>query len=197
MKIDIKKCMELGIDPNSMTLLTAIKKADSEFYDWFKEECKVNDGSINIYLLDLRNWGYIQLPPTFPYHTFEELVALNKGKKVKDKSDPEFDKFVSEWYALWPFEVKTMGHSVRSGEAGCSSKLKSFFKRTKGKYTKEAVMIATKAYLNYFKQRDYQGIQTAQYFIEKNRSSALESTCEAYLAGKLQDGSVKSNETRL
>jgi hypothetical protein len=185
MKIDIKKCMELGLDPNSMTLLTSIQKADKEVYDYFKPW---SPGSI---LLDLRNKNHILLPTAFPFHTFEELVALNKGKKVKDKSDPEFDKFVDAYYEVFPKGVTSGGYPVRTGKEACKTKLKKFLTENK-EISKELVLKITAFYVSQMKNQDYKGIKLAPNFISKDGISTLLSVYE-YLKSNPKIQSNQSN----
>jgi hypothetical protein len=176
-KINIAECRKKGLDANSLLIMSIIESRNLEDWKWLN--ILIPYERMQKYLTYLYKKGFIT---TGSPYLHDLALVRTKPKKVKDSSD--FGSFVEEWYSLWEKGIETMGHPIRSGQAGCATKLKAFFKTHGTKYSPELVMKVTKDYINYFKNKGYQGIQTAQYFISKNGNSNLESWCERETVGK-------------
>ena len=96
-------------------------------------------------------------------------------KIVKSEDDPS--QWIDEWRDLFPKGVKTAGYSIRGTRGGCIKKMKRFIKNNK-QVTKEQIFNATKLYIEEKKRVRYAYMRIADYFIEKEGGSLLESYIE-------------------
>jgi hypothetical protein len=84
--------------------------------------------------------------------------------------------FVEEWFELWPKGIKSGGYYVKSDKNGCKKNLEKFIKNHP-QISKETILKATKKYIDDMKDRNYQYIKLAPYFIYKDNISLLEGYC--------------------
>lgn len=128
---------------------------------------------------DLITKGFLELsePNKYSWNSINTTTHFKKffrGTKVK--SIVKSLDWLEEWYELFPKGVKAGGYPVRSGLTSCLPKMVAFIKKTN--YSQDIIIKATEYYLSELKKVDYNYIQLAKYFIEKNGNSTLESYCE-------------------
>ncbi len=97
--------------------------------------------------------------------------------KKKVKSEGDTLQWIDEWRDLFPKGVKTAGYAIRGTRGGCIKKMKKFIKNNK-EVTKEQIFNATKLYIEEKKRVRYAYMRIADYFIEKDGGSLLESFIE-------------------
>jgi hypothetical protein len=85
------------------------------------------------------------------------------------------------------------GYAVKSGKASCSTKLRTFLKDHK-EYTQEIVLQATKNYIEKCKFNGYQYMKLANYFINKDGVSVLETWCDQIVSGVVNSRSNFSTD---
>lgn len=93
------------------------------------------------------------------------------------KSEDTISQWIDEWRVLFPKGVKTAGYSIRGTRGGCIKKMKKFIKNNK-EVTKEQIFEATKLYIEEKRRVRYAYMRIADYFIEKDGGSLLESFIE-------------------
>jgi hypothetical protein len=165
MELDIKLLVENKLTPNSYVYL---------YYLVNDMICPIPLPSVS--LTNLENRKYIKI-------LSGRQIARRKARVL---IDPEYvyaepveivENWIEEWRELFPAGVKTGGYYVRGSKAGCLKKMKSFLKLNK-KVTKNQIMSATKLYINESRSRRYSYMKMADYFINKDGTSMLESYLE-------------------
>lgn len=103
----------------------------------------------------------------------EVIEASAKFKKVFKKyiSHVGVEVWINEYRELFPKGHKVFKRLVRGDRNGCIEKMQAFVK-TYPQYTKERIIAVTKQYIFGF-GKSYDGMQCADYFIEKNKISQL------------------------
>ena len=96
------------------------------------------------------------------------FAAAIESEKVAD--------WIDEWRDIWPKGYKSGGKPVRGSKQDCIKKMEVFLKNTD--YTKDDVYAAALAYVLDRKNKGYQYMTIANYFIQKGNDSALEAWCE-------------------
>lgn len=86
------------------------------------------------------------------------------------------ESWIDDWRNIWPKGYKSGGKPLRGTKADCIRKMKAFLRRTN--YTKDDVFTAAQAYILDRKKNNYQYTTIANYFIQKDSDSSLESWCE-------------------
>ena len=129
------------------------------------------------------NFGWIEREGLIKITDTFEFVLLEKGEKIFGKKLDTILELAKEIRDLFPSGVRSGGYLVKSSEIDIADKLKKFFK--KHKYTHEQVIEATKRYIEGKRNANWNYIQQAQYFIEKNGVSNLASEC-----GNLNENSI-------
>ncbi len=190
--INIRTCQKYNIDANSLLFLSIIESQNIDDWNWLLKSMKSQRFQFYIdYLLD-REFIFCHNPEQIGVLSNYRLhVKKKKSNKVADDSD--WEKFVDQFYELWPKGVKSGGYAVRSGKDSCSSKLKTFLKEHK-EYTPLIVLAATENYIQRCKQNNYQFMRLAPYFITKDGISTLQTCCEDVLKGVNYDKSSFSTE---
>jgi len=85
--------------------------------------------------------------------------------------------WMDDWRSLFPQGVKTAGYAIRGTRGGCVKKMKKFMREHK-EVTKEQIFEATKLYVEEKRRVRYAYMRIADYFIEKDGGSLLESYVE-------------------
>lgn len=111
---------------------------------------------------------------------YSKCFITELGKEVLNTlliSDSDNNNiFVEEWFELWPKGIKSGGYYVKSDKNGCKKNLEKFIKNHP-QISKETILKATKKYIDDMKDRNYQYIKLAPYFIYKDNISLLEGYC--------------------
>jgi len=111
---------------------------------------------------------------------FTKCTITNTGKNILTELNElninVNDSFIDEWYDLWPKGIKSGGYYVKTDKNGCKKNLEKFMKNHPN-LSKETILKATKKYIEDMKDRNYQYIKLAPYFIYKDNISLLEGYC--------------------
>ncbi len=103
---------------------------------------------------------------------FKEYIAEPRGSPKTSVGE-----WIDDWYNLFPAKVRSGGYPVKCDKRACLKKLIKFCK-DHPEYDKEIIFNATKFYINSAKNKDYQYMKLAPYFIEKDGISMLSGECE-------------------
>lgn len=114
----------------------------------------------------------------------EESKPMTKAEKVVDVKD-----WIEEYRELFPKGLNQNGYPYRGEKSACLAKMQTFV-RNYG-YSKQEILNATKIMVNRFKLKDYEYMQQAHYFIEKNRVSQLKQFCDMVKDGVVNLDSFK------
>jgi hypothetical protein len=188
-KINIAECRKKGLDANSLLIINIIESRNQEDWSWLIMLLPQERVEKYIAFLIKRNIIEKIEENKTDFHNLR-LVAKKKVK-VKDSSD--FGSFVEEFYNLWPRGIMSGGYAVKSGKASCSTKLRTFLKDHK-EYTQEIVLQATKNYIEKCKFNGYQYMKLANYFINKDGVSVLETWCDQIVSGVVNSRSNFSTD---
>lgn len=111
---------------------------------------------------------------------FSKCFIKENGKillnEINAKTENVNDLFIEEWFELWPKGIKSGGYYVKTDKNGCKKNLEKFIKNHPN-LSKETILKATKKYIEDMKDRNYQYIKLAPYFIYKDNISLLEGYC--------------------
>jgi len=162
--INLQKIKERGLTPTFYVLLLSLYRAEIEF-PWTVEQH---------HLEYLQKLGYLKITPDGPVLTGK--LKLDFPNVVKSL---DIEQWIEEWRALFPAKVESGGRPVKGSKQGCLKKMKSFINKHPD-VTVEEIFEATKIYIFSRKRENYNFMTTADYFIEKNNVSLLESLIEKY-----------------
>jgi hypothetical protein len=116
---------------------------------------------------------------------YSNISLTNKGVSLisnllqeEIKETNSFDLFLNKWYELWPKGIKTGGYYVKTDKNGCGKNLKKFIKNNPS-ITKEEILAGTQRYIESMKERNYDKMKLAPYFIYKDGISTLEGYCNS------------------
>ena len=167
MEVDINLLVETNLTPDEYVFLYYLAK--SQIY------------SVNL-VTDydkLERAGFIKQGDRI--HIRKRGIDLIDNKipvsEKKVKSEDNTLKWIDEWRDLFPKGVRTAGYAIRGTRGGCIKKMKRFIKDHK-EVTKEQIFKATKLYVEEKKRVRYAYMRIADYFIEKDGGSLLESYVE-------------------
>ncbi len=127
-------------------------------------------------------------------------VPWEKGKYLRDiipyievlvEKEEKVEDWIQDWRSLFPKGVKTSGYPVRGSKGGCIKKMKKFMKEHPD-VTKEQIYEATKNYIEKKRREGYSCTKVADHFIEKDKSSILESYIEE-LGEEEENSSIKED----
>lgn len=109
----------------------------------------------------------------------DQVVLRPLGERFLglDSNTDNLIKLAEEMRELFPKGIKSGGYPVRSSVYDIADKLKKFMK--KHTYSNEVILNATKQYLRRKESENWNFVQIAVYFIEKNGVSALAAECES------------------
>tara|TARA_R110002012_G_scaffold74735_1_gene189376 strand:+ start:1950 stop:2513 length:564 start_codon:yes stop_codon:yes gene_type:complete len=114
-------------------------------------------------------------------HIRKRGIDLVNNEKPVVKQESKFvdtvPDWIEEWRGLFPKGIKTAGYSVRGTKGGCVKKMKKFIREHKDT-TKEQIFKATERYVEEKRRVRYGYMRIADYFIEKDGGSLLESYVE-------------------
>ena len=115
------------------------------------------------------------------YDSDVAYVLTTKAKEMLSIKDNmiSMDDFVEAFRNIFPSGVRTAGYLVKGDKNGCKRKLTKFLKENK--VTQEEILEATRRYVNRSKLQNYEKLQLAHNFIEKNGISTLAGELEALL----------------
>lgn len=118
----------------------------------------------------------------FPVQASEEPESVNYVEHLKKDVENNIilnnvDSWIESWRNLFPRGVKTAGYPVRGTLKGCTKKMKKFVKNNPDT-TVEKIFNATKRYIEERRQFKYAYMKIADYFIEKDGGSLLDSYLE-------------------
>tara|TARA_R110000803_G_scaffold71102_4_gene134180 strand:+ start:19137 stop:19754 length:618 start_codon:yes stop_codon:yes gene_type:complete len=173
-----------------MNVLVEHSLTPNEFvYLYYLVNGKMLPITINITLIPLQEKGFIKIMPEGKVQVRQKTINLFKlpitseEKQITEavnnsqKLSTTVDQWISEWRDLFPMKIKTGGYPVRGTKQGCIKKMKSFIKANPG-VTKEMIFKATKRYLEERRQTGYAYMKMADYFINKDGASMLETYIE-------------------
>lgn len=112
--------------------------------------------------------------------TSKNINPTEKFKTIflKSPKDEDFLAFVQSYMELWPKGIKTMGHYIRGDKLDCIKKLRRLF-IDNPEISQDRVLEVTRNYIERFQRRNYEGITTSNYFINREgRGSLLMVECE-------------------
>jgi len=103
-----------------------------------------------------------------------------KSLKTINIEESKIESWIDDWRSIFPKGKTRNGNPIKGSRLNCIKKMNSFIKTYK--FSKITIFKATQNYIDGLKG-DYDYIQTAQNFIEKNRTSNLASYCELIDSG--------------
>jgi len=182
----------LELTPNQYVLAYFIASKDkNSIIDTFflnEDSTKLNHDLYRLY-----QKGYLENEISI-----EEVISLNELKVknifgdekivIQEKIEiSDFDKFIDDWYELWPKGIYTGNpkQPIRSNKLECKTKLTKFLKLHK--YPHQLLIDATKSYIERYKNAGWLYISTASYFIMKTDLGTktvkylLATECDNYL----------------
>jgi hypothetical protein len=138
-------------------------------------------------IFNLIGRGYVKNVANSSHIDAYHLVISTEGKKLLDKrsvssitvKEPEIEKWIDDWRNLFP-SGKSGGYPIKGSRKTCIKKMVSFMKSYG--FDKDTIMDATRLYIDGLKG-NFEYIQGAQYFIEKNKISNLGAFCEEIMEG--------------
>jgi hypothetical protein len=163
--LNLKKLIELKINATQYLLLLAITH---DKLDNMLKYVLFND--LDLYTLQSLKVLEIKDITKLTFSIRPENIA--EAKKLLSIDNIVW---VREWLDLWPEGVKSMGYYVKSNVESVETKMEAFIH--KHDYNKNVIMTATSKYIEEMRHKGWKGMQLAQYFIEKNKSSTLETYC--------------------
>lgn len=115
------------------------------------------------------------------------ILALKYHPKTSktDKITKDFENLLTLYADLWPKKIKTGNRLVRRSANSLRGKLKAFTNLRKD-VTPNEILEATSVYIASAKRQGYDFMQCADYFINKNKSSELESHVDLLKEGNLE-----------
>lgn len=162
--INIDKIYQKGLTPTYYVLLLSLYSKEINFPWEIKKD----------HLLFLQKLGYIKITVDGPILTGKFNIDFKNTINTLD-----VENWIEEWRNLFPAKVESGGRPVKGSKQGCIKKMKSFLKNNP-EVTKEEIFEATRIYVFDRKRNDYKFMVTADYFIEKNNVSLLESLIEKF-----------------
>lgn len=132
-------------------------------YPW-----KIGEGQLKY----LQDGGWLKIGPEGPV-----IRGLFKQKFKKYLTVFEVENWIEDWRNLFPPGVKSCDRPVKGSKSGCLKKMKIFMQANPD-ISKEQVMSATKAYVFEKSLKGFKFITCADYLIEKEGVSLLESLIE-------------------
>jgi len=135
----------------------------------------------------LERMGFIKFKSPNPDEIFfENIIKTEKLRELFKEYEVEEPRgsptigigtWIDDWYNLFPSKVRSGGYPVRCDKRGCFKKMIKFCKDNPD-YNKDIIFEATKFYITSAKNKDYQYMKLAPYFIEKDGISMLAGECE-------------------
>lgn len=160
--INLGRLKTLKITPNQLVyLISQFTKSESYF--------TITQDEIDY----LQTQGFFKI-------TKEGIVfrtkTINLMKELNLSSEDNVEKLAEDYRALFPAGYKTFGFPIKGDKQEVLKKLKAF--KLKYDYTDNEILEATRVYLVEKKKKNYDGVQLAHYYIERNGISNLASMCE-------------------
>lgn len=167
MEVDINLLVESNLTPDEYVFLYFLAKGQIYSvnlitdYDKMEQEGFIKQGE----RIHIRKRGI-------------DLINNEKPvRKTEIKSVDTSVEWINEWRELFPKGIKTAGYAIRGTRGGCIKKMKKFIREHK-EVTKEQIFKATKLYVEEKRRVRYAYMRIADYFIEKDGGSLLESYIE-------------------
>lgn len=191
------------LTPNQLLLLYGINNSisistinpNTEILELIKHEYV-------IYELD--NINFIE-----DYKSMQHIVITEKGKNIMQKYDDYFKKSknktsieimgkeytdkVEEYRELFPAGKLPHGKPARVNTKTLINNFRWFFENYN--YTWDEIIEATRRYVNEYAQKDYNYMQTSQYFISKEDKSKIKQSQLADYCDMIKDGVEEENNT--
>ena len=168
--LDLESINELKLTPSCFVYLTLLllkkRSLANELCDDFLRSAELPARCIKLGVLTLVNDRY----------------ELNESKFAQLSNSSDIDTFVDEYRNIFPKGVQTYGYPVKGDKAACRTKLTRFLKKYP-EYNKNIILKATREYVSSRIMYNYEGLQLAHYFIDKDGISNLASMCEQNLSG--------------
>jgi len=180
--VDIEKLIKYRLDINQYLFCSFIyQQSKPELLVYIEMFGTLIDESSMEFI---RSIGYLDLKKESERYRFANMFVTDlfvedfieksiPSKLISEKLEDWFD----EWFDLWPRGIKSGGYLVKSDKQGCITKMGKFIKKYP-EYTKDVIIRATKDYVNFMRMKQYNFMQLAHYFIDKNGISNLGSSCE-------------------
>lgn len=122
----------------------------------------------------LHRSGYINIEDYRNSHgDVNQIYLLDKGRLNNDNERP-VEEWIDEWRKLFPKGVRTGGYPVRGSRKGCLKKMRSFLKN-RSDVSPEDIFKITERYVESKRKVGFNYMKIADYFIEKDGFSPLES----------------------
>lgn len=190
-EFDLKKISE--ISPNNYLILSLISINRK---DLVSNMLEIDYFTYSNCLFKLCEKGYlINTSPVIPigqklsgkqFEITDEGIKLLDVKSLKavNVSEAKIENWIDDWRNIFPKGKTRNGNPIKGSRLNCIKKMNLFIKTYK--FSKQTIFKATQNYIDGLKG-DYDFIQTAQNFIEKNRTSNLASYCELIDSGYEED----------
>lgn len=123
-------------------------------------------------LTELETAGWLKIGPEGPIIREQFRIRFKKYVEIN-----KIEEWIESWRALWPSGVKSAGRPVKGSKQGCITKMSKFIKNHP-EVSVEQIFEATRGYLFEKSRVHYQYMTCADYFIEKDSVSLLESLIE-------------------
>lgn len=162
-RINVEKLFQDGLTPNQFVYLGYLYKNEEKNCPF-----KITEQELQ----DLQEKGYIKIQEN------EIILRGLFNQKFRVNKHPIEVNWIEDWRNLFP-SIKVGGRPAKGSKAGVTTKMLKFIKNNP-EVTKEEIFEATKSYIFEKKLKNYEYMQCADYFIEKNGNSTLESFIEHY-----------------
>lgn len=161
---------------NNFLFLFSINTKNKLLFDKYNEIDPISKNEI-LFLEDNEFITIDKSEDDFIYFTKCNITETGKTilNEILNQSDND-DIFINDWFELWPKGIKSGGYYVKTDKNGCKKNLEKFMKNHPN-LSKETILKATKKYIEDMKDRNYQYIKLAPYFIYKDNISLLEGYC--------------------
>ena len=139
-----------------------------------RDKIQARQKSINIFKYEDTSKFPVQVPKESEAVNAVEHLREDAGRSIALN---DVDGWIESWRNLFPRGIKTGGYPVRGTRNGCLKKMKKFVKSNPDT-TLDHIFNATKRYIEERRQYKYSYMKLADYFIEKEGGSMLESYLE-------------------
>jgi hypothetical protein len=118
----------------------------------------------------------------YQFEVTKEGKEIIEPKSIKANfvGEAKIESWIDDWRNIFPKGKTRNGNPIKGSRLNCIKKMNLFIKTYK--FSKDTIFKATEVYIKGLKG-DFDYIQTAQNFIEKNKTSNLAGFCELIVNG--------------
>ena len=110
-----------------------------------------------------------------------DFIGIHKKKSDKNLLGDDFEFKIAEFQTIFPkIKIPTSGKQARTNDRDVKKAFEWFFKEYK--YDWDTVLDAATAYVAHYTARNYNYMQTSQYFVRKDNTSVLADWCDSILS---------------